>query len=249
MAGASVGPGAAPRYEGDGTLGDVAGTLPNRWTMAGSVHGPLAATETEALVERGMARIADPVPMGLAGFAAATFTASTMLAGWFDVRDLVVAIPVLFVFGGLAQFLAGMWSYSRGNVLGTVAFCSFGSFNVAFALLLLMQAVHTVNNLLAPGSDQSKVAGVFILMFALISAYLAYAALSDNTMIAVILAVLALAYLADGTGTWIGGSNIVLAIGGYAGIVASLLAFYESAAIVVNAMRGREALPTFGVRR
>lgn len=249
MAGATVGPGATPRYDGDGTLGSVAGVPPARWTTAGSVRGPLQAVETEAVVQRSMARIADPVPLGLAGFAAATFTVSTVLAGWFDARDLIVPVPVLFVFGGVAQFLAGMWSYARGNLLGTVAFCSFGSFNVAFALLLLMQAVHTVNNIAAPGSDQSKVAGVFILMFALISAYLAFAALSDHLMIAAILGMLALAYLADSTGTWIGGNNAVLAIGGCAGIVASLLAFYESAAIVVNAMRGRAVLPVFEVRR
>lgn len=109
-----------------------------------------------------------------------------------------------------------MWRYARANLLGTVAFCSFGSFHVAFAL---------------------------------ISSYLAYAALSDNLLIAAILGVLALAYLCDGVGLWIGGQNWLGGIGGYAGIVASLLAFYASAAIVVNALRGREALHTYQARR
>ena len=258
MAGATVGPGAGAEYQGGVNqtnrpfvAGGAAsnGAMTDRWTMGGSIHGPLSEQETRALAERRLASVADPTPLGLAGFAAATFTASTVLAGWFDGRDLIVAIPVLLVFGGIAQFLAGMWSYARANLLGTVAFCSFGSFNVAFALLLWMQATHAINPINAPGSDQAKVAGVFVLMFALISAYLAYAALSDNLLIAGILGVLALAYLCDGVGLWIGGQNWLGGIGGYAGIVASLLAFYGSAAIVVNALRGREALHTYQVRR
>lgn len=36
----------------------------------------------------------------------------------------------------------------------------------------------------------------------------------------------------------VGGSNFILGIGGYAGMITSLLAFYLSAAIVVNSMRG-----------
>jgi uncharacterized protein len=195
-----------------------------------------------------MARIADPVPLGLAGFAAATFTVSTILAGWFDVRDLAVTIPILLVFGGVAQFVAGLWAYARSNVLASVAFCSFGAFYASLALLFWMQATHLVNPITAPGSDQSKVAGVYILMFALIAAYLCLAALGENRMLAAVLGLLTLSYLGVGTGTWIGGSNWVMVIGGYAGIVSALLAFYLSAAIVVNSEHKRAVLPVFAVR-
>lgn len=256
MAGATVGPGAGTNYERDGvpnqqyaTRAPMTNGMAEHWTPTGTVRGPLPVQETEALTERSMATTADPVPLGLAGFAAATFTVSTILAGWFDARDLAVTIPVLLVFGGIGQFLAGMWSYARGNLLGTVAFGSFGAFNTAFAILLLMQTNHTINLISVPGSDQSKVAGIFILMFALISAYLCYAALGDNLGIAAVLGFLALAYLADGAGTWIGGHNWVLSIGGYAGIVSSILAFYVSAAIVINSIRKREVWPTFPARR
>jgi succinate-acetate transporter protein len=192
-----------------------------------------------------MARIADPVSLGLAGFAAATFTVSTILAGWFDARDLAITIPLLLVFGGVAQFVAGLWSFARSNVLASVTFCSFGAFYAALALLLWMQTARVVNPIAAPGSDQAKVAGVFILMFALIAAYLCLAALGVNWTFAAVLGLLTLAYLGDGTGLWIGGRNFVLAIGGYAGLVSAMLAFYLSAAIVINSVRRREVLPVF----
>jgi succinate-acetate transporter protein len=47
----------------------------------------------------------------------------------------------------------------------------------------------------------------------------------------------------------IGGENVILGIGGYAGMVTTLLAFYASFAYVVNSAIGREALPVFPVRR
>jgi succinate-acetate transporter protein len=184
------------------------------------------------------------------GGGAATFTVSTVLAGWFGPQGLVATIPMLIIFGGITQFLAGMWSYARANVLATVAFGSFGSFNVAFGILLWLDHTGFLGvPLLRGDTNVSLVAGVFVLMFALISAFLAYAAIADSLLIAAVLAFLLLAYLADGVGLWIGGHNFITAIGGYSGIVSSLLAFYAAAAIVVNAVRGREALPVFAVRR
>lgn len=226
----------------------MGGPTVEHWTNAGSVRGMLP--DEGAVTAKNMAVTADPLPLGLVGFAAATFTVSTVLAGWFGPEGLVAAIPVLIVFGGIAQFLAGMWAYARGNVLATVAFGSFGSFNVAFGILLWMNRVGFLGLKLTQGdTNVSLVAGVFVLMFALIAGFLAYAALAENLLIATVLGFLALAYLADGAALWVGGHNFIGAIGGYAGIVSSLLAFYAAAAIVVNAVRGREALPTFQVRR
>lgn len=261
MAGATT-PGAGTNYERNtnvnaGGLGQPfvagsssTGTRLEQWTLAGSVRGPLTQTETQSLTEKNMIATADPVPLGLVGFAAATFTVSTILAGWFGIEGIIAAVPVLIVFGGVAQFLAGMWSYARGNLLGTVAFGSFGSFNVAFGMLLWMNQAHFLGLALAKGdTNVSLVSGVFVLMFAWIAASLAFAALKDNLMIAAILAFLAFAYLCDGVGLWIGGNNWITAIGGYSGIVSSILAFYTAAAIVVNSIRGAEAWPIFQVKR
>lgn len=218
-----------------------------RWTASGPVDGLTEAQEPRMIVGRGEARIADPLPMGLAAFAAATWTASAVLAGWFDVSELIVAIPILFVFGGVAQFIAGMWAYARSNILATVAFCSFGAFNVLFAVLLWMQTTHVIGPISGPGVKGT--AGMTVLMFGVISGYLAFAAMGDNRMIALILLVLAIAYVLDGIGLWVGGFNIVGAIGGYAGLIAALLAFYESAAIVFDSAVGREVFPTFSVMK
>jgi uncharacterized protein len=160
---------------------------------------------------------------------------------------LLVAIPILFIFGGLAQFIADMWAYARSNMLATVAFCSFEAFNMAFAVLLWMQATHIIGPISGPGVKGT--AGMFVLVFGVIAAYLAFAALGDNGMVALVLGVLAIAYLLDAIGLCIGGFNVVGAIGGYARLIASILTFYESAAIVFDSVTGREVFPTFSVLR
>jgi succinate-acetate transporter protein len=39
--------------------------------------------------------------------------------------------------GGLAQLLAGMWEYPRGNVFGATAFTSYSAFWLSYASILL----------------------------------------------------------------------------------------------------------------
>jgi hypothetical protein len=155
---------------------------------------------------------------------------------------VALAIPVALVFGGIGQFLAGMWAFRRGNLLAATAFASFGAFNTSWALMQWL----TISKVLpdsSHGGDAAYVAGIFVLTFALIALYLGVAALGDNTFIAAILLILALTYLCDGIGVMIGGRNFLLGIGGYAGMLTSLIAFYVSGAIVINSALKREALP------
>jgi uncharacterized protein len=212
------------------------------WTLAGTVVGPQPKQELEALVEREQATVADPMPLGLAGFASATFTISVALAGWFGPGFVVMAIPVALVFGGIGQFLAGMWAFRRGNVLAATAFSAFGAFNAAWAILEWLILNHTLPGI-AGGGNPAYVTGIFVLTFSLIALYLGIAAMRVNRVVVAILLILAIAYLFDGIGIMIGGFNPVLAIGGYAGLLTSLIAFYLSAAIVINSASEREMLP------
>ncbi len=217
------------------------------WTLAGTVAGPLARQETEAIVEREQATVADPLPLGLAAFASATFTISAVFAGWFALDAVIMAIPVALIFGGIGQFLAGMWAFRRGNVLAATAFAAFGAFNASWALLewlTLAKALPASGG----GGNAAFVMGVFVLTFALIAFYLGVAALGENHLVAIILFLLALTYLGDGIGVMIGGTNVLLYIGGYLGVITSLVAFYMSAAVVINSARKRATLPVFPAR-
>jgi hypothetical protein len=196
-----------------------------------------------------MAVIADPQPLGLAGFAAATWTISTVVAGWHGMWAIGSAVPIAIFFGGIAQFLAGMWAFRRGNDLAATAFSSFGAFNVAFGVWVLLQQARLIPTAQYGGQSAAYVAGWFIITFGVIAGYLAIAALAENWVLVAILTTLSITYIFDGLGTMIvGPNNWATYIGGYAGLVSSALAFYLSAALVINSSFGRELFPLFSTR-
>jgi uncharacterized protein len=234
---------------GQKAFGDGGTTLTEYWTLAGTVRGPLPRSDTDALVEREQATVADPVPLGLAAFAATTFTFSTVYAGWFGPTVAYLAIPLAIIYGGLGLFLAGMWAFRRGNVLMATALTTISCFNASWAILELLLMNHTIRALSIAGGT-TRIAAIYVFTFCVIMGYLGLAALGANRMIAGVLLLLSLAYLFLSIGYWVGSAhNVLLAIGGYAGMLASLLAAYVSFAIVANSVAGREQLPLFQVRR
>ncbi|MEJ2288325.1 MAG: acetate uptake transporter [Deinococcales bacterium] len=80
-------------------------------------------------------KLANPAPLGLAGFAFTTWMLSMMNAGWFDAKSMGMVIALAMAYGGTAQLVAGILEFPRGNTFGTVAFFSYGAFWWSFALL------------------------------------------------------------------------------------------------------------------
>ena len=251
--------GGPPQAAGDGYPAGTASM--EHWTTAGPVRGPLALSETEATVEQEQATVADSTALGLACLAGATFVLSAVFAGWFSPVGIVVAIPVLLIFGGIGEFLAGMWAYRRGDMLTATAFSVLGTFNAAFALLLQLVATSPIAAA-SVGEAVRGMTGIFVLAIAVLVAGLGVAALGTHKVLAAIFLVLALAYLCDGLGIWtqpptwfvaIGTPTVMgavhsgwlLVVGGYVGMVASLLAAYAAIALVVNSASGHERWPVF----
>jgi hypothetical protein len=208
------------------------------------VYGPLSRQETAALAESAQATIADPIPLGLAGFASASFTVNTIYAGWFrfSPADLAMVIPVALIFGGVASFLAGMWAFRRGNTLAATTFGTFGAFNASWAILQWMMLVGLVPAVVN-GGNPGYVEGVLVLTFSLISFYLGLAALGQNLGLAAVLFTMALRHGFLGVWAMTPQTGWIAIVGGYCGIVSASLAFLVSAALVINSAHRREILP------
>ena len=64
--------------------------------------------------------IAAPSVLGWFAFAGATFIVAAWMAGWYGSATTPdFLFPFAALFGGLAQFVAGMWSYRARDVLAT----------------------------------------------------------------------------------------------------------------------------------
>ncbi len=216
--------------------------MADRWTEAGPIPARAPAETVEQLEIQAQATAGDPVPLGLASFAGATFVVSAVNAGWFGnpIIGLIAAAPILFFFGGISQFIAAMWAFRKGNTFAATAFGSFGSFNTLFAVIILLIASGTIPLGTIPGD---YTVATTLAMFALIAGYLAFAATGISTVLVAVLGFLAATYGLLTAGFFIGPPNLAITAGGYAGMVSSLLAFYASAAIVINSATRREVLP------
>jgi hypothetical protein len=217
------------------------------WTKAGPVVSHLDDREIFELEDRAVATIADPTPLGLWGLATGTWMAGTVIAGVFPQSAMVAVVPVLLVFAGLVQFIAGLYAFRRSNVLAATAFRCFGSFNATAGIIFLLQN----RGILAANGDPVVLLGFLLESFAFIALALAVAALRMNTSIVLVLITLAVGYalggipnLANSVGQ--GGWEVIQAIGGWFLVASAFFAYYTGAAIVVNSVWNRTVLPLGG---
>jgi succinate-acetate transporter protein len=181
-----------------------------------------------------MMKLANPAPLGLFGFAVTTIMLSLFNVKIFGPVD---TFPLLmctaFAFGGTAQFLAGLMEYPRGNTFGLVAFCSYGAFWWAFALL--------ISGVL--GKISLAVLGAWLVVWALFTFAMWLATLKVGTMVLqLVFLTLWIAFLLLGLSHLLN-MDILHTIGGWIGFLCGALAFYLAAAEVLNEVHGKTVLP------
>lgn len=70
------------------------------------------------------------------------FSTTTLLLSLYNVNVMGIQIPNAVIgfalaYGGLAQFLAGLWEFAAGNTFGATVFCSFGMFWWGYSVILI----------------------------------------------------------------------------------------------------------------
>jgi uncharacterized protein len=186
---------------------------------------------------------ADPAPLGLAGFALTTFLLSGHNASF--IPDLIWVGPALF-YGGLAQFCAGMWEFRNRNVFGATAFSTYGGFWMGLGIFVTLGVI-TKNWFAAVGATNidSSLAW-FLFAFAIFNAYMLIGSTRVNVAVFMVFLTLEITEILLVIGFFNlshGGTPWWLHAGGWAGIVTAAVAWYTSAAGVMNGTAGRSVLP------
>ncbi|MGI8612383.1 MAG: acetate uptake transporter [Nocardioidaceae bacterium] len=208
--------------------------------MAGN-RGTSRTDRDDPTAASGVARsasIGDPGPLGLAGFALTTFILSCVNSGILPATVEPVVFGLALFYGGIAQFAAGLWEFAKGNTFGATAFCSYGAFWMSFWYLA------NSTDLTAAGADANKGVGTWLLAWGIFTAYMTVAAMRTTGAIFAVFVVLTITFFLLAIGEYSMTEGITK-IGGYAGILTALLAWYASFAGVTNATHQREALPTW----
>ena len=188
-----------------------------------------------------MAPAADPAPLGLAAFALTTFLLSAANAKWMTTATGDAWLGFALAYGGLAQFAAGMWEFRNRNVFGATAFGTYGTFWIGLALWRLLVAPPPAGAgplaAAAHAAAADKDLGWILLAFAIFNTYMLLWSTLLNWAIFAVFLTLEATEIVLFIGNFAANANIVK-IGGYVGVLTALVAWYTSAAIVVNTMRG-----------
>ena len=179
-------------------------------------------------------KIANPGALGLGAFALTTFLLSVINAGIIAPANIGVVLPMAFFYGGLAQVLAGMWEFKSGNIFGATCFTSFGSFWLGLALMIVLEAAGIIAAVPAAGL------AFFLVAWGLFTLYATFAATKAPEGLLILFITLTITFFLLAAGEFSTGFKLA---GGYLGILVALIAWYDSAAILINDMSGRKVLP------
>jgi hypothetical protein len=193
--------------------------------------------------ERPFIPVADPAPLGLAAFALTTFLLSGHNASF--IPDAIWVGTALF-YGGLIQLLAGMWEFRNRNVFGATAFSTYGGFWLSLGIFVTLITVSKSFSGLLQGPDVDNSLAWFLLAFAIFNTYMLFWAMRVSVAVTLVFLTLEITEILLVIGFFRianGGSEYWLHAGGWAGIVTALVAWYASAAGVVNGMSPRVVVP------
>jgi uncharacterized protein len=190
--------------------------------------------------------VADPAPLGLAGFGITTLLLSLINAGILgstaggDALKLGV-MAVALTFGGLAQFVAGMWAFRRGNTFAATAFTSYGAFWFSFYLLVFVFIPQMKG---ATSTDITTFVGTYLLAWGIFTTYMFLASLAGARAVQAVFILLAITFFLLAVGFYEAPSTTFIKAGGYFGLATAVAAIYASFADVANANFKRRVLPT-----
>src|SRR5512136_1783598 len=79
--------------------------------------------------------LANPAPLGLMGFGMTTILLNLHNLGLFNLNSMILAMGIFY--GGVAQVIAGIMEFRKGNTFGTTAFTSYGLFWLSLVFLIV----------------------------------------------------------------------------------------------------------------
>lgn len=181
-----------------------------------------------------VANLANPGPLGLLGFGMTTVLLNIHNAGFFPISAVILAMGIFY--GGIAQIIAGIMEFKKGNTFGMTAFISYGFFWLTLVFIIVAPKFGFVD------ATPPAFVGWYLIVWGLFSACMFLGTLKANKTLQFVFGSLvilfALLAIRD-----IGGYEQVGYIAGWEGIVCGLSAIYLAVAEILNEKYGRIVLP------
>jgi succinate-acetate transporter protein len=178
---------------------------------------------------------ANPAPLGLLGFGMTTILLNIHNAGFYALGTMILSMGIFY--GGLAQIIAGIMEWKKGNTFGTTAFTSYGLFWLTLVGLLVMPNTSWWEK--APGSSEIA---TYLLMWGIFTLFMFIGTFRLSFALQFIFGSLTLLFFLLAISDYTGSSSLRI-IAGYEGIICGVSAVYTGLAQVINEVYGKKMLP------
>jgi len=142
------------------------------------------------------------------------------------IADPNVVVGMAIFCGGLAQLLAGMWEFPKGNAFGATAFTSYGAFWMSFATIYL-PSTGIVDAYKGKGDELDNAIAIYLITWFMFTFFMFIASLKKNVGLVSLFGCLTLTFLLLAIGAFTGNAKCHKA-GGALGIVTALIAYYSA---------------------
>jgi len=189
-------------------------------------------------------KLANPAPLGLLGFGMTTVLLNLHNAGFYPLGGMILAMGL--VYGGLAQVIAGVMEYKKGNTFGTLAFSSYGLFWWSLVILLLLPNFTLLSPAVTALDDTAMAAYFF--MWGMFTLLMFFGTIKMNRALQFVFSSLTVLFFLLTLVRLTGNADIAM-IAGYEGIICGASAIYAGLAEVLNEVYGRIVLPLCPVNK
>jgi succinate-acetate transporter protein len=200
-------------------------------------------------------KLANPAPLGLLGFGMTTVLLNFLHNARLGAVDGVI-LAMGLAYGGLAQIIAGIMEYKKGNTFGTVAFSSYGLFWLSFVVLNWLGTASVAGvgvwpffGGITPWNVSQEAFAAYFFMWGLFTLAMFFGTLKTNRALQFVFMSLAIlfflltaksAMLAQDPGLDL---TLFTRLTGVEGIACGLSAVYLAMAEVINEAHGKTVLP------
>jgi len=188
----------------------------------------------EATLYRVIDTTANPAPLGLLGFGMTTVLLNMHNAGMFGLGTMILGMGVFI--GGIAQILAGVMEWKKGNTFGTTAFTAYGLFWLSLVGLLVMPKMGW-----GTASNNIEMAA-YLAGWGVFTSVMFIGTLKLNRALQVVFASLAILFFLLAIGD-ITENATIKTIAGWEGIFCGHSAIYAALAQILNELYGKTVLP------
>jgi succinate-acetate transporter protein len=177
----------------------------------------------------------NPAPLGLLGFGLTTVLLNLHNAGFYELNAMILAMGICY--GGIAQVIAGIMEWKKGNTFATTAFISYGLFWLSLVTMIV------ITKLGWAAASNEKAMAAYLFMWGLFTLVMFIGTLRLHVAGQIVFGSLAILFFLLAYGDFASASPGFKQFTGWEGIFCGFSAIYTGLAQVLNEVYGKIILP------